>query len=654
MLPEKYEEYLRDNNEYGDDNESHYDYEYVQQVYSDESEDDGFLLPEEVVTAGVGGGNLTKSYNRQKRLMEMKTSTVKPQGPQAPTDQLKAKAPTATVVPQTAEGIAKAAASAAKKITEKESADELAKYAARINLNDDYFGSLDGGKGGSGGSAKHSAGADRSNRATTEQVLDPRTRMILFKMINKGTLFEINGCVSTGKEANVYHAMTEEGEHRAIKIYKTSILVFKDRDRYVTGEFRFRHGYSKHNPRKMVKLWAEKEFRNLKRLTAAGIPCPKPVYLQLHVLVMEFLGDRKGWPSPRLRDANIDPEHFPDLYLQLLALMRIMYQKCRLVHADLSEYNILYHEQKLYIIDVSQSVEHDHPQSLEFLRMDIKNVNEYFRRQHVQIFSEMRIFSFITKPTLIDETVTPPAKVEDEILDLMAFLAALPIEDLTDKQKEDDNIFRSVYIPQNLDQVYDMERDVEKIHRGEGESLIYGGLVAEKRAEDLQNTQPKIQEIELAQSKQEMPRNFEPKLEQEEHLSQRLLHKQQNLQQLRTDLLPAIKPKVEQTKPSVIENPFAQFQKNLAAKNESENNFALAEASEIEDSDSESENSSDSDSDDESKFSKVTVKKFEDKEANKERKKALKEAAREKRSQKIKKSVKKKLVSNTTQKRGKK
>ena len=40
--------------------------------------------------------------------------------------------------------------------------------------------------------------------------------------------------------------------------------------RYVTGDFRFRAGYSRSNPRKMVKMWAEKEFRNLARLRAAG------------------------------------------------------------------------------------------------------------------------------------------------------------------------------------------------------------------------------------------------------------------------------------------------------------------------------------------------------------------------------------------------
>lgn len=182
---------------------------------------------------------------------------------------------------------------------------------------------------------------DKSDRATTEQVLDPRTRIILFKMLNRGVIFEVNGCISTGKEANVYHATTEDGHHRAVKIYKTSILTFKDRDRYVTGEFRFRHGYQKSNPRKMVKVWAEKEMRNLKRIHQAGIPSPEPLILRMHVLVMGFLGDKNGWAYPRLKDAQIEASRYPGLYDQLIKNVRIMYQVCRLVHADLSEYNIL-------------------------------------------------------------------------------------------------------------------------------------------------------------------------------------------------------------------------------------------------------------------------------------------------------------------------
>jgi RIO kinase 1 len=135
---------------------------------------------------------------------------------------------------------------------------------------------------------------DKADRATVEQVLDPRTKMILFKMLNRDIIFEINGCISTGKEANVYHATTSQNENRAIKIYKTSILVFKDRDRYVSGEHRFRHGYSSKNPRKMVQTWAEKEMRNLKRLHSSRIPCPEPLLLRLHVLLMSFIGDKGG------------------------------------------------------------------------------------------------------------------------------------------------------------------------------------------------------------------------------------------------------------------------------------------------------------------------------------------------------------------------
>ena len=53
--------------------------------------------------------------------------------------------------------------------------------------------------------------------------------------------------------------------------------------------------YSRHNPRKMVRVWAEKEMRNLKRLRAAGIRCPEPIEVRENVLVMTFVGDKEGW-----------------------------------------------------------------------------------------------------------------------------------------------------------------------------------------------------------------------------------------------------------------------------------------------------------------------------------------------------------------------
>lgn len=63
---------------------------------------------------------------------------------------------------------------------------------------------------------------DKKDRATAEQVMDPRTRMILFKFLQRGLIAEINGCISTGKEANVYHATTQNQGDRAIKVQGTA------------------------------------------------------------------------------------------------------------------------------------------------------------------------------------------------------------------------------------------------------------------------------------------------------------------------------------------------------------------------------------------------------------------------------------------------
>ena len=356
----------------------------------------------------------------------------------------------------------------------------LTKHAAKIKLDSGMLGASGGG----------SRNKDKSDRATSEQVLDPRTRMILLQLINRNIVSEIHGVLSTGKEANVYHALTlGESEdappvHRAIKVYKTSILVFKDREKYVKGEFRFRQGYSKSNNRAMVKVWAEKEMRNLKRIHSAGIPCPEPIYLRLHVLVMGFLGDKKGWPAPRLRDVKFEgltPEEeeakWKALYIQLLGYMRIMYQTCRLVHADLSEYNILYHDSQLFLIDVSQSVEHDHPRSLEFLRMDIKNVSDFFRSRNAEVLSERRTFAFVTG----DEGTVEKEIMEKHIEDLFKSTRELSDEERL-KEEQDDEVFHSLYIPQTLDQVYDIERDAELVGKGEGDDLVYQGLLASKAA----------------------------------------------------------------------------------------------------------------------------------------------------------------------------
>uniref|UniRef100_A0AAX7UF27 Serine/threonine-protein kinase RIO1 n=1 Tax=Astatotilapia calliptera TaxID=8154 RepID=A0AAX7UF27_ASTCA len=298
-------------------------------------------------------------------------------------------------------------------------------------------------------------------------VLDPRTRMILFKMLSRGIISEINGCISTGKEANVYHASTAAGDSRAIKIYKTSILLFKDRDKYVSGEFRFRHGYCKGNPRKMVRTWAEKEMRNLIRLQTAGIPSPEPLLLRSHVLLMGFIG-KDNVPAPLLKNASLSESKARELYLQVIQNMRKMFQEARLVHADLSEFNMLYHNGDAYIIDVSQSVEHDHPHALEFLRKDCSNINEFFVKHGVAVMTVRELFDFITDPSITSQNI-------DQYLDkAMVIAAERTSEERSSQDGVDEEVFKKAYIPRTLTEVSHYERDVDLVRTQEEESAISG------------------------------------------------------------------------------------------------------------------------------------------------------------------------------------
>ncbi|KAF9533144.1 RIO1 family-domain-containing protein [Crepidotus variabilis] len=344
------------------------------------------------------------------------------------------------------------------------------------------------------GPSAHANLKDKSDRATNEQVLDPRTRLILFKMIGRELITEVNGCISTGKEANVYHGLTPAGKHLAIKIYKTSILIFKDRDKYVTGEYRFRRGYSR-NPRKMVRLWAEKEMRNLKRLVTAGINAPDPLEVRENVLVMDFVGDSEGWASPRLKDAKLPSEAVQSLYIDMVLIVRRMFHVCKLVHADLSEYNILYHNGQLWIIDVSQSVEHDHPAAFDFLRNDIKNIEDFFGRLGAQCLGLRRCFEFVTKEKLSEDASTDDMVLNtwlEEKIDPKQEESFTSNQTVTageidlSKQKDqahEDSVFLHSFIPRTLNEVFDPERDVERLNQGD-RNLIYADTIGLVPAED--------------------------------------------------------------------------------------------------------------------------------------------------------------------------
>lgn len=344
-------------------------------------------------------------------------------------------------------------------------------FSAKISLGEYVKPALSGSNIGKKADNDRARQKDKADRATVEQVLDPRTRMIIFKLLSQGVISEINGCISTGKEANVYHATKPNGTHLAIKVYKTSILVFKDRDKYVSGEFRFRNGYCKSNPRKMVRTWAEKEFRNLNRIHQAGIPCPEPLILKSHVLVMKFLGE-DGWPAPRLKDAEFSSNKACEMYLGMVRRLHTLYNTCKLVHGDLSEYNLLYYENDAFWIDVSQSVEHDHPHALEFLRKDCMNVNLFFMKNNVSVLTTKELFDFVTDPSITGSTI------EDCIASLMEKASQRSPDDFTAEEKISEEVFMKSFIPKSLDEIRNPEKDFRTAVSGDG--LAYTTVIGLK------------------------------------------------------------------------------------------------------------------------------------------------------------------------------
>jgi RIO kinase 1 len=225
---------------------------------------------------------------------------------------------------------------------------------------------------------------DKANeRATVEEVFDQTTRLIVFDLLNDGILYEVNGVVSSGKEARVYWGKTKDGKDLAVKIYLTSSAEFKKGMlKYIEGDPRFKN--IKRDTRGLIAVWAQKEFRNLEESCQAKIRVPKPVIVKSNVLVMEFIG-KDGNSAPSLKEQL--PEDPEKIYKQLVTSIKRLYQKAKLVHGDLSEYNILMWKGKPVIIDMSQSVSIEHPMADFMLTRDLTNLNRFFNRLGVNVTS---------------------------------------------------------------------------------------------------------------------------------------------------------------------------------------------------------------------------------------------------------------------------
>lgn len=209
------------------------------------------------------------------------------------------------------------------------------------------------------------------------EVFDRPTMLSLSRMMKKKIFNTVDFPISRGKEANVFRAQTDTG-WLAIKIYRIETGTFIKIHEYIEGDPRFVDISKSH--RDTIFAWTRKEYANLGICEKAKIHAPTPVFYDRNILVMQFLG-YEGEPYPTLNENGpMDAEK--DLEA-ILGDVKKLYKE-GLVHADLSDYNIMMTPEGPYFIDVGQAVVLRHPRAQEFLERDVGIVLNYFKKHGIK------------------------------------------------------------------------------------------------------------------------------------------------------------------------------------------------------------------------------------------------------------------------------
>lgn len=215
-------------------------------------------------------------------------------------------------------------------------------------------------------------------RKLRDEFFDHATLLAISKLVTQGQFESIDFPISTGKEGGVFRATAANG-FRAVKVYRISNSIFRRLPAHVLDELRREVRLS--NRARVIYAWTRREHTVLRRLADAQVRCPTPAGYFRNVLVMEFIGTSEG-AAPRLHDAVVDDP--AGVFDALLAEIRCMVERAKLVHGDLSPYNVLLFEGRPVLIDVAQSIPSDHPQAGELLRRDLRNFARFFARLGVK------------------------------------------------------------------------------------------------------------------------------------------------------------------------------------------------------------------------------------------------------------------------------
>jgi RIO kinase 1 len=217
----------------------------------------------------------------------------------------------------------------------------------------------------------------REKFKTYKNVFDAFTNRNLFKLSSQGYFSELESPISIGKEANIFTALKKDNTRVIVKIYRLSNCDFNLMYQYMKEDPRYVS--VKRRRRDVVFAWAKREFMNLLNAREAQVNVPTVHGFLSNIVIMEYMGD--DVPAPKLNKKK------PQDPAQFLSLIVREYRKlyaAKMVHGDLSPFNILNDNEMPVFIDMSQTTTLENPHAETYLKRDLKNISTYFNKHGVK------------------------------------------------------------------------------------------------------------------------------------------------------------------------------------------------------------------------------------------------------------------------------
>ncbi|MHA1307903.1 MAG: RIO1 family regulatory kinase/ATPase domain-containing protein [Candidatus Heimdallarchaeota archaeon] len=237
--------------------------------------------------------------------------------------------------------------------------------------------------------------------------------LVQSELVRVGVITELVAEVNSGKEATIYTAHLK-GSPLIVKAFRQQNTSHNRQKRRKTG-----------NAQARAASYANREYQFLGKAFRNGVRIPTPAMRINNIIIMQFIGE--DWtPAPQLRQAVLEnPEEVLD---DIIEQLRIMFQYAKIIHGDFSEYNLLFHDGKIVVIDMPQAIdmslignisERRLKSNLQVLQQDIMTIRNYFEKEYNITFDFKEVYSYIAgkyarREKYVDLTIEEMERLIDE------------------------------------------------------------------------------------------------------------------------------------------------------------------------------------------------------------------------------------------------